>query len=528
MNRTTETYDVAIIGSGIGSLACASLIAQLYNKKVIVIEQHSEPGGFSRQISSKSDVPFEVGIHQVGELNPTSLFSKLMTCITNGESAWRKLPETFIKFKFPDFLYEVSAGEINQIARLAEIFPSEEQNIRQYYKDIDNITKWYRSFTTETIARDKDKLQSLLESETGLLAMLTTEAYLDMRFEDPKLRSLLGSHWTDYGLPPALSAFLKHALLVNNHKEGVYYPEYGSKQLIDAIISTITEQGGKCIVNTLVKEIQCNGNVAESMTVLDKNTSEELQIRAGVIISGIGMVNTYTRLFKSELAAEKLEAIKSVKSPGVSFTSLLVTLSANPVSIGADQSLLWVYAGYDHGANFKNRNCLVNSVPSQYSISFPSLKKEQVSPRHSMKINTLVDYTAFKLPEYSSTESYDQLKTEIAQRLLADAEKIYPGLMDIVESWELQTPLDAKHTTQHVNGNIFGMPDTPERYRNLEMNCYTPLDNVFLTGSDITSSGIYAAVLAGAITASAAFKDKEIFIKIMQAAAKRNRMLKAG
>jgi len=191
MSAKTTIYDVAIIGSGLGSLACASFIAQMYGRRVVVIEQHSHPGGLSRALEAGKDASFEIGIHQVGELEPSSMFSKLMAYISQGQSVWRRLPETFIKFHFPDFVYEVTAGEANQIGKLSELFPGEKEQIAAYYKDVASITRWYRNYTTESTTGNKKRLLELLDSDPGRLAMMTTDEYLRYRFSDDKLRSLI-------------------------------------------------------------------------------------------------------------------------------------------------------------------------------------------------------------------------------------------------------------------------------------------------------------------------------------------------
>ncbi len=509
MSSKTTIFDVAIIGSGLGSLACASFIAQMYGRRVIVIEQHSNPGGLSRALTAGKDASFEIGIHQVGELGPSSMFSKLMAYISQGQSIWRRLPETFIKFHFPDFVYEVTAGEANQIRRLSELFPEEKENIAAYYRDVASITRWYRNFTTESTTNNRVRLGELLEQEPGRLAMMTTEEYLRYRFSSEKLRNLIASHWTDYGLPPSLSAFLKHAILVNNHKEGVYYPEFGSTHLISSIVKSIEDAGGEFIFDSLVKELKYEGNRATSMTVVNKLTFEETTIQAGVFVSGIGIINTYTKLLDQRLTGDRLQALGDLGRHGVSFVSLFATLTDSPETIGADASLSWVYPGYDHGRNFYDRDQLGKGWVSQFSLSFPSLKKAG-GLKHTMKINSLADISMFR--------EWD--KDNIGRTLLEAAEKVYPGLNGLIESWDLYTPLSARRDTQHHNGNIFGIPDTPQRFQNLDLSCYTPLENVYLTGCDITTSGIYGAVLSGALTTTAIFKDKRFFLRVIQAVEK--------
>jgi all-trans-retinol 13,14-reductase len=206
---------------------------------------------------------------------------------------------------------------------------------------------------------------------------------------------------------------------------------------------------------------------------------------------------------------DQLRSLGDLSRHGVSFVSLFATLKDSPETIGADASLSWVYPGYDHERNFYDRDKLDRGWVSQFSISFPSLKKSD-GLKHTMKINTLADISMFR--------EWD--KERIATVLLAAAEKVYPGLNGLIESRDLYTPLSARRDTLHHNGNIFGMPDTPQRFNSLGCSCNTPLENVFLTGCDITTSGIYGAVLSGALTTTAIFKDKRFFLNIIQAVEK--------
>lgn len=514
---TNTKYDIAIIGSGMGALACASFISKLYHKKVIVIEQHSEIGGFSKCFYTKDNVPFEIGVHLVGELEKSSMFSKLMNFITEGKSFWRKLPEVFQKFHFPDgYVYGICSSVKGQKEKLFELFPDDKDNIIKYYEDVEMITRWYRTFTFKSVENNHQVLQELITTDVAKLALMTTEEYLKFRFKSKRLQELVGANWTDFGLPPGLSAFLKHALTMHNYKEGAYYPEFGSDSLIESIKHGIVSNGGEFMLNSLVKQINYQNNKAISITIYNKATLEELDIVADYFISGIGIINTYSRLFDEQLAKDKMNSIEHFKKNGVSFVSLFATLKTNPETFGADASLSWVYGSYDHNKNFFDKNKIAEGVISQCSISFPSLKKT-TNAKHSMKINALVDYSLFKLweNEADSSQDYLNLKNQIGKTLLKTAEKIYPGISSIIETWDLRTPLTAKKNTLHYNGNIFGISDTPERFKNFDLNCHTPLENVFLTGTDITSAGIYSAVLSSVLTISAIFKDKQFFMKVL-------------
>ena len=47
-----EKFDVVIVGSGIGSLCCGSILA-LSGKKVLICEAHTQPGGVAHSFKRK-------------------------------------------------------------------------------------------------------------------------------------------------------------------------------------------------------------------------------------------------------------------------------------------------------------------------------------------------------------------------------------------------------------------------------------------------------------------------------------------
>ncbi len=60
-------YDVVVIGSGFGGLACALLLSKA-GCRVLVLEAHWQPGGCMQSYQRKGHT-FDTGLHYVGGLD---------------------------------------------------------------------------------------------------------------------------------------------------------------------------------------------------------------------------------------------------------------------------------------------------------------------------------------------------------------------------------------------------------------------------------------------------------------------------
>ncbi|MHA2503658.1 MAG: FAD-dependent oxidoreductase [Candidatus Kariarchaeaceae archaeon] len=59
-----KSYDVIIIGAGLGGLAAGAILSQA-GKSVLMIEQHNIVGGAATHFVRKRTMRFEVGLHEL-------------------------------------------------------------------------------------------------------------------------------------------------------------------------------------------------------------------------------------------------------------------------------------------------------------------------------------------------------------------------------------------------------------------------------------------------------------------------------
>jgi all-trans-retinol 13,14-reductase len=111
-------------------------------------------------------------------------------------------------------------------------------------------------------------------------------------------------------------------------------------------------------------------------------------------------------------------------------------------------------------------------------------------------------------------EDYDDFKEQLSQRLLQVLFKHEPQLKSKIDHYELSTPLTTKHFVNYDKGEIYGIDHTPKRYHQRFLQPRTPIKNFYLTGQDIVTAGVAAALFSGVLTASA-MTGKNLMKKIM-------------
>ena len=93
-----DGYDAIAIGSGLGSMTFGSIMAQM-GKKVLLLEKHYVPGGFTH-IFKRKEYEWDVGIHYVGDVHKDFTFiSILFAYITEHKLKWQEMDEVYGPFR---------------------------------------------------------------------------------------------------------------------------------------------------------------------------------------------------------------------------------------------------------------------------------------------------------------------------------------------------------------------------------------------------------------------------------------------
>jgi all-trans-retinol 13,14-reductase len=518
-------YDAIVIGSGMGGLAFASIMAQLRKWRVLVLERHFKIGGFTHTFTRPGGWSWDVGLHYVGGMGEGMSGRRLFDFITEGRVKWNPLPDVYDVFVYPNLQVRVCKGEANFRSALIDTFPNERLNIEQYFRDLRSAISWTnRYFMTKAAPAP---LGWLVRAGNRLMAdpsQEITQQYLERRFRDPQLRAVVTSQWADYGVPPGRSAFATHAVIASHYLNGAWYPAGGAGEIANATGAVIRAAGGELLPNHEVSRILLEGGRAVGVEVNIRKGKQgtRAEFRARVVVSDAGAWNTFTRM----VPGSALPFRDQLKSPpeGFEVVELFLGLRRDPREMGFQGENYWIFESFDHDEIYARRNDLLDGRAAMAYLSFPSLK-DPLAQRHTAEIVAPLSYRSLEAhrdePWRRRSTDYESAKNRITEALLDLVERHHPGFGDLVEYSELGTPLTFEHFTAAPSGTIYGYPGTPEKYSKAWLGPRTPIGNLYLTGTDAALLGIMGALMGGVVTASCLLGPFGFF-EVMRAARSRS------
>ncbi len=502
-------YDTIIIGSGMGSLTAGAILAK-EGQKVLILERHYTAGGFTH-IFKRKGYEWDVGIHYVGEVQrPNSVIKKIFDYISNSQLMWEDLGDVYDKIIIGNKSYDFVKGVQNFKEKLYDYFPFDKDAIDGYISLVFAATKTSQKFYTDKVLSPilSMTIGSSMRNAYYKFSDQTTYDVLKSLTDNEDLIKVLSSQYGDYGATPKKSSFAMHASVARHYFGGGSFPIGGSSQIVKTIDPLIEAAGGTILISAEVKEVQIVNNKATGVLMNDGRV-----FTADNIVSGAGIMTTYNKILPEKVCIEhKLKEQLQKIERSVSHACLYIGLKGSPQELQLPKTNYWIYPkDGDHDTCVDNYLKDINAPLPVVYISFPSAKDPDWINRYPDKstidIITLVPYDTFAPWKDSRWmkrgEDYDALKESIAKRLLAELFRQLPHLEDKIDFYELSTPLTTQHFVNYERGEIYGLDHTPSRFRQRFLKPKTPIKNFYLTGQDIVTAGIGAALFSGVLTASA-------------------------
>jgi len=509
-NPVADHWDAIVIGSGIGGLAVAALLAKHGGKRVLVLERHYVAGGFTHAFH-RPGYEWDVGVHYIGQVqDPASPLRAIFDHLTSGRLKWSPMPEVYDRIRIGEREYDLVAGLERFRDRLKSYFPSETAAIDRYLKAVQSCAgRSSMYFAEKALPRPIARVAGpLMRAPFLRWARRTTADVLAELTTNRELAGVLAAQWGDYGLPPAESSFAIHAIIAAHYFDGASFPVGGASSLAASIAPAIESAGGQIAFSAEVREILLD----RAQRAVGVRMQDGRELRAGTVISDAGAWNTFASLLPPEApgVAPALAQLRTVP-PSKAHLCLYAGVKQSAAELGLTGTNLWIHPTPDHDANLARFTRDPSAPLPLMFISSPSAKDRDFERRHpgraTLEVVCPAPYDWFARWEDTRWkrrgQDYDDFKQGLTERLRSGLEEHVPAVRGKLDVAELSTPLSTRHFMNYQRGEAYGVSATPARFRLRCLTPHTSVRNLYLTGQDVCLLGVTGALMGGVLTASA-------------------------
>lgn len=493
-----ESRDFVVIGSGMGGLTVASLLARA-GYRVTVLEAHTYPGGCCHTFPM-GPYRFCAAVHYIfycGRGEP--IYNFLQKLGLHEHVTFERLdPGGYDHFSCPveRVRFPIPSGLNAWAVSLGDRLPAEREPIAAFFRLI------------EESVRDLKKLpfdRGLKQRLTAALACPNVMRYRRWTLQDvfdtlnlsPTAQAILATQVGDLGLPPREVSFLAYCGLVSSYGAGAYYPTGHFDHFIRSIEKVIVCGRGCAIhYSSEVAQVDLSQGKIHSVT-----TSDGREFKADAFIC-----NTDPKRFVESLGHRHFPSsyVKQLdyRYSASSFTVYLGVEGLDLRDHGFGNWNVWHYPHLDINRTYDRQNRAGDLTDPWLFMSTPALCTPQPAlcppGQQILELVTTCNFDRFDALRSTNRAVYTKAKNHARDSMIDIVERDYiPRLRKHLRFRMAGSPTTNIRYLWAPRGHIYGSELSPRNVDFCRPTFKTPISNLYFTGASAEFPSIGATVVGG-------------------------------
>ena len=458
LKGAADHYDVVVIGSGLGGLTAANILAR-EGRSVLLLEQHYKLGGLATWFKRPGGHIFDISLHGFP-------YGMVKSC----RRYWSKeIAESIVqlegvRFDNPMFSLTTSFDRKDFTKLLTTQFDVKQETVDKFFDTARGM-----NFYDDQAKTTGDLFEEFFPGREDIVRLLMEPiTYANgSTLEDPAIT---------YGI-----------VFSNFMSKGVFVFQGGTDKLVKSMEKVMKENGVDIRINCGVDKINVGTKGVESVEVNGRT------IKTDAVVSNANLRSTIFKMVgEDKFDREFMEAAKEVR---LNNSSTQVYMAMHPDDTVPRETGDLLFSST--AERFQTDLLLSRDITSRtFSFYYPDTRPE-TKERTLIVSSTNANYSDWA---GLSKEDYEASKQDLVDTTLDALEKYVPNARERIVHAEAATPLTFEHYTQHDAGASFGT-----KFEGLEVSRTLPqqITGLYHAGScGIIMSGWLGTINYGVIVAN--------------------------
>lgn len=476
-------YDAVIVGGGVSGLASAIILGQ-EGLQVALVEKSRETAPLIRGFKRRG-LNFDTGFHYAGGLGPGGILNTY--CRYLGVDA-KLTPVAFdpqgfdtVRMDTPAFEFTFAGGIEAFKERLFQTFPHERLAVETFLSTLQS--------EVENAPHLNLDLPFAVDGISSPWSETSLKSFLDRLIKDDRLKTVLSVHCMLHGSEPSRSSVSHHARIVWMFYQSVHGLLGGGTALADALTERLREVGVNLYLGRGATQILHNNG-----------TVQGVQIEDGEILDACRCVcSTHPRLALDLVGRQAFRPAFVHRIEGLEETlSAYMVFARSHAPIPALQRRNLFLC---HQPDFEKG--IRPSLPIEERTLFIFASALRAGETGPQGVVVICPAGIDEVKTWGSTKTmrrpkdYQDMKTDIAQRLLSRVEGALGEPKGSLESLDVSTPLTFRDLSHSPFGSLYGVKQCFDQFTPLPR---TKIQGLFFTGQALCGPGVLGAMISAAWT----------------------------